>query len=199
MSHITRLLPFLSLLPAILLTLAGCAGGSGPAGQNPEMSEGRPLDLLRPGDSLTVEIQGVPDPSQNQRQIDDSGRISLPFIGSMEAAGLTPSALSEKIRHTYIEKDVYRQLDVSVAVNERYLYIGGEVERPGRVVWTPDLTLTKAIHAAGGFTLYAAERNVRVTRDRETYTYNVQRARELPAEDPVLNPGDAIHVPRSAF
>jgi polysaccharide export outer membrane protein len=40
-----------------------------------------------------------------------------------------------------------------VSVTERYIYVGGEVQRPGRIVWTPDLTLAKAIQAAGGFTL----------------------------------------------
>jgi polysaccharide export outer membrane protein len=90
-------------------------------------------------------------------------------------------------------------VDVSVAVTERYVYVGGEVVRPGRIIWTPDLTVAKAIQAAGGFTLYAKEGRVSLVRANTAYSINVPLAQKNPAEDPRLVPGDAIQVPKSAF
>ena len=88
---------------------------------------------------------------------------------------------------------------MSVVVTERYVYIGGEIQRPGRIVWSPDLTLAKAIQSAGGFTLYAKETKVLLTRDRKTYDFDVKLAQRNPDDDPLLFPGDSIQIARSAF
>ena len=50
-------------------------------------------------------------------------------------------------------------------MTERYVYVGGEVSRPGRVVWSPDLSLTKAIQTAGGFSIYAKKTGVFLNRE----------------------------------
>ena len=125
--------------------------------------------------------------------------ISLPFIGGLRAAGLTSSELSALIRKTYVDRDFYRTIDVSVSVTERFVYVGGEVQRPGRIEWAPDLTMTKAIQAAGGFTLYAKETAINVVRDQNAYTLNARLAQKSPSEDPKLLPGDSLQIDRSAF
>lgn len=86
-----------------------------------------------------------------------------------------------------------------MTVTERYVYVGGEVARPGRIVWTPDLTLTKAIQAAGGFTLYAKEAKVALIRENTAYEIDADLAQRKPEQDLRLVPGDSIQVPRSAF
>jgi polysaccharide biosynthesis/export protein VpsN len=154
---------------------------------------------LRSGDSLTIALQGVPDPSVNSVQVDDQGRISLPYIGPLLAAGMNTGELAQRIRETYIDKKFYNTVDVSVSVTERYVYVGGEVVRPGRIVWTPDLTVAKAIQAAGGFTLYAKESRVSLVRDQLPYDLDVKLAQRNPSQDPRLMPGDSIQVPRSPF
>lgn len=73
------------------------------------------------------------------------------------------------------------------------------MQRPGRIPWSPDLTLAKAVQSAGGFTLYAKETKVTLTRDRKAYDFDVRLAQRQPDEDPLLFPGDSIQVPRSAF
>ncbi|HEU5079352.1 MAG TPA: polysaccharide biosynthesis/export family protein [Opitutaceae bacterium] len=190
-----------ALLFALLIGVfaGGCSGVSNQNGSNPKIPEVVGAGGLRPGDSLIIAIQGVPDPTSNNVQIDEQGLITLPFVGAIHASGQTTAALSQRIRDTYIAKKIYTALDVSVTVTERYVYVGGEVVRPGRVVWTPDLTLTKAVQAAGGFTLYAKETRVSLVRDRAAYDINVPLAQQKPAEDPHLLPGDAIQVPKSAF
>lgn len=194
-----RLLSAILALVLAVVTLAGCASGGGMAGENPSPAAPKSAASLRPGDTLQVNLQGIPDPSSNDVQIDDEGTVSLPFIGRLKAAGLTPSQLAADIRQRYIAKQIYRNVDVSVYVTDRYVYVGGEVKAPGRVVWTPDLTLTKAVQSAGGFSLYAREGAVKLTREQKVYVIDVDLAREQPTEDPKLFPGDSILVERSPF
>ena len=93
-----RLLPCLVLITASLFW-AGCETTStGPTAQNPRLPEGASAAQLRPGDTLGISLQGIPDPSQHNVQIDDSGLITLPYIGGIEVVGLTTSQLSRGSR-----------------------------------------------------------------------------------------------------
>jgi polysaccharide biosynthesis/export protein VpsN len=169
------------------------------AGTNPRIPDAASTAQLRPGDSLSVALLGVPDASTNAVQIDEQGLISLPYIGAVPAAGLTTAELPQRIRQTYLDRKIYTAVDVAVTVTERYVYVGGEVTRPGRIIWTPDLTVVKAIQSAGGFTLYAKERKVNLVRDRVSYDIDVQLAQKTPFQDPRLMPGDSLQVARSPF
>jgi protein involved in polysaccharide export with SLBB domain len=183
---------------ALVLLTAGCTTEPVTA-VNPDIPVATSTAQLRPGDSLNIALQGVPDASNNAVQIDEQGLISLPFVGAVTAAGLSTNELSQRIRETYIKKNIYMAVDVSVSVTERYIYVGGEVQRPGRIIWTPDLTAAKAIQSAGGFTLYAKETAVNLVRDRAAYPIDVKLAQRNPAQDPRLIPGDSLQVPRSPF
>lgn len=185
-------------LVALLALTAGCNTG-GVMGSNPQIPVPASTAQLRAGDSLTIALQGVPDPSTNSVQIDDQGLISLPYIGTLSAAGVSTAELSQRIRETYVAKKIYTVVDVSVSVTERYVYVGGEVQRPGRIIWTPDLTVTKAIQAAGGFTLYAKETAVSLAREKDAYFIDVKLAQKNPAQDPHLMPSDSLQVSRSPF
>jgi polysaccharide biosynthesis/export protein VpsN len=183
---------------ALLGILAGCATAE-PTGRNPTIPSAASSSELRPGDSLTIAIIGVPDPTTNSVQIDDQGVISLPYIGAIKASGETTAGLTQRIREAYVTKKIYMSVDISVSVTERYVYVGGEVEKPGRIIWTPDLTAAKAIQAAGGFTLYAKEDRVGVVRNQILYVLDIKLAQTNPSQDPRLDPGDSIQVSRSAF
>jgi protein involved in polysaccharide export with SLBB domain len=190
--------PLLTSLFALLIGfVAGCATETSTA-TNPNVPIPSTAQL-RPGDSLTVVIQGVPDPSSNAVQIDDQGLISLPLIGPLTAGGVSTAELSQRIRETYLAKRIYMAVDVSVTVTERFVYVGGEVQRPGRIIWTPDLTVAKAIQSAGGFSLYAKETGVILVRDNNAYPIDVKIAQKNPTQDPPLVPGDSLQVPRSPF
>jgi polysaccharide biosynthesis/export protein VpsN len=183
---------------AVLCIVAGC-GTDAVTAANPQIPVSASTAQLRSGDSLNIALQGVPDASVNTVQIDEQGGISLPFVGQVKAAGLSTSELSQRIRETYIAKKIYTTVDVSVSVTERYIYVGGEVQRPGRIIWTPDLTVAKAIQSAGGFTLYAKETAVNLVREKNAYPIDVKLAQRNPAQDPRLVPGDSLQVSRSPF
>jgi polysaccharide biosynthesis/export protein VpsN len=189
----------LNCLAVVLLGLSASCGTTAVTPKNPEIPVTASTAQLRPGDSLNIALQGVPDPSTNTVQIDEQGLISLPFVGTLPVAGLTTADLSQRIRETYIAKKIYTSVNVSVSVTERYIYVGGEVQRPGRIIWTPDLTVAKAIQSAGGFTLYAKETAVSLVREKNAYPIDVKLAQKNPAQDPRLLPGDSLQVPRSPF
>jgi len=187
---------------AAMIALIGISAGCetvAPTGRNPVIPSVASASQLRPGDSLTVAIIGVPDPTTNNVQIDDQGFISLPFIGTVKASDETAAGLTQRIRQAYVTQKIYTSVDISVSVTERYVYVGGEVQKPGRIVWTPDLTASKAIQAAGGFTLYAKEEKVGVVRGQVLYELDIKLAQRNPSQDPRLEPGDSVQVSRSAF
>ncbi|MDX2187205.1 MAG: polysaccharide biosynthesis/export family protein [Opitutaceae bacterium] len=197
------LLRFISqaALMAACFVFAGCSTtpGSSPTVANQGIPEPTTFAKLRPGDSLVIALQGVPDPSNNTVQVDDRGFVTLPFIGAVEAGGQSVAELTERVRRTYLERRIYLSVDVSVTATERFVFVGGEVNKPGRILWTPDLTVTKAIQAAGGFTIYANEDRVSVIRDQMAYPFSVALAQSKPDQDARLAPGDGIQVSKSAF
>lgn len=200
MHHVARyrLFPVALICALVFALIAGCNTATSSRG-NPKLPEASSVANLRPGDTLVITLQGVPDPTANSVQVDEQGLVTLPYIGQVTAAGTTTAGLSQKIRETYVSKKIYTTVDVAVSVTERFVYVGGEVTRPGRIVWTPDLTLTKAVQAAGGFSLYAKETRINLVRDRIAYPVDAHLAQKSPMEDPRLMPGDSIQVPKSAF
>ena len=199
MAFVARFQIPLFILFASLFFASGCNGPRLTGNDNPKLPEAGSVANLRSGDSLVITLQGVPDPTANTLQIDEQGLVTLPYIGQIAAAGTTTAGLSQKIREAYVSKKIYTTVDVSVSVTERFVYVGGEVTRPGRIIWTPDLTVTKAVQAAGGFTLYAKEKRINLVRDRAAYDIDATLAQKSPMEDPRLMPGDSIQVPKSAF
>ena len=195
----SRRIRLCTLVITTLWFAAGCVSDRVSATPNLAIPVSASTAQLRPGDSLNVALQGVPDASTSTVQIDEQGTITLPFIGAIPAAGLSTAELSQRIRETYIAKKIYTTVDVSVSVTERYIYVGGEVQRPGRIIWTPDLTVAKAIQSAGGFTLYAKETAVSLIREKNAYPVDVKLAQRDPGQDPRLVPGDSLQVPRSPF
>lgn len=86
-----------------------------------------------PKDHLTIALKGVPDPSTTTVQIDDQGLIALSFIGPHPAAGVSVDDLHRDSRRLY-RKKIYTPVDVSVSATEPYVYVGGGVAKPGRII-----------------------------------------------------------------
>ena len=86
-----------------------------------------------------------------------------------------------------------------MSVTERFVYVSGKVAKPGRIIWTADLTVAKAVQTAGGFSLYAEKDKVTLVRDQTAYDLNAHPAQQNPAQDPRPMPSDSLQVPRSAF
>ena len=159
-------------------------------------------DLLRGGDTLIIRLTGVPTADQGifEVKIDESGKVSMPYIGSVTAANLTTVQLKKGIEDSYIREEIFTNPNVTVDLKEqRFVDVTGEVRMPQRVPYTKDLTALGAVAACGGFTDFANRRRVKLTQSGVTREFNAKDIQVDPSRDIRLLPNDKIHVDRSIF
>ena len=93
------------------------------------------------------------------------GRISLPLLNDVQAAGLTPGQLAAQITEGLKKFITNPQVTVIVTqINSQRVYILGEVVRPGAYPMLPGMTVLQALSSAGGFTMFANTKKVYVVR-----------------------------------
>jgi polysaccharide export outer membrane protein len=159
-------------------------------------------DLLRGGDTLIIRLTGVPTQDQGifEVKIDESGKISMPHIGSLIAANNTTVELKKLIESTYLKEEIFTNPNVTVDLKEqRFVDVTGEVRMPQRVPYTKDLTALGAVAACGGFTDFANRRRVRLTQGGQTQEFNAKEIQADQGRDIRLKPNDKIQVDRSIF
>jgi protein involved in polysaccharide export with SLBB domain len=155
---------------------------------------------LRRGDPLIIIFTGVPDaPPKHDERIKDDGKITLPLIGSVDAADKTIGELQDAIRDRYVP-NYYTRLNVIVNCEARFIHVLGEVKNPNRHQYLGEMTLLKAIAAAGDFTDFANRKNVQVIRSNgQKIKINCIKAQTDPKLDIPIYPDDRIFVPRRLF
>ena len=93
------------------------------------------------------------------------GKISLPLLNDVQAAGLTPDQLAAKVTEDLKKYVTNPQVTVIVtAINSQRVYILGEVTRPGAFPLLPGMTVLQALSSAGGFTQFAKVKSIFVRR-----------------------------------
>ncbi|NUN93317.1 MAG: polysaccharide biosynthesis/export family protein [Verrucomicrobiae bacterium] len=198
----------LSILGVGLLVafLCGCASTKEPAPtrRNPDLLKpgGGGVDseaAIRQGDSISVRITGIVPEINQVEEVNEFGTITLPYIKEVKAEGLTPGVLAKKIERAYMDGGYFKKLSVSIIPGPRDLYVRGEVRIPGRVPWTPGLTVVKAISLAGGFSDYADKTNVEVRRRDNIIKVNYKDAEKDPLQDIEVYPRDDVKVGRTLF
>lgn len=153
---------------------------------------------LKAGDNVQVFLRGIPNADAIQDIVDEEGMVSLPFINDVYAVGLTTSELEKKIRQTYLDQDIYRNITVNVVVPTRFYYVQGEIRGPGKFQIVTATRVSQAIAGAGGYTEFASGRVV-IKRNGVTYK-TIRNARKLdrtPQDDILLEPDDVVEVLRS--
>lgn len=197
------LLKVVLALPLLALLLAGCATPdySGPmTAPNPDDTNSVPAARLHVGDTVVISFDGLPDPIPSQEKtINEDGTITLADIGSVMAAGQTTGELEAAIYVRYVPK-YYKHLTVTVKAGDRVFYVNGEVNNKGRQVYVGQITVTKAITSASGYTEFANHKNVLLIRaNGQRYKIDCDRITQGEAPDPPVYPGDQIIVNRRLF
>ena len=130
------------------------------------------------------------------------GKISLPLINDIQAAGLTPTQLSMVITERLRKFLADPQVTVIVrAINSRRIYLVGEVARAGAFPMLPNMTIMQALASAGGFTQFANLKGIYVLRNENgrqikiPFNYKEAIKGSRPEENVLLKPGDTIVVP----
>jgi protein involved in polysaccharide export with SLBB domain len=181
------------MLLCLCVLLSACGGGVEPASQAQIAAlktAATAAPPLQPGEKLHVLVYDEPSLTSDY-VIDPSGYLSMPVIGSLKVAGLTPKQLQDQIV-TALQAAHMRAPNVTVEVTEfRPFYILGEVDKPGAYPYIGGLNIMSAIAIAGGQTYRADQSHVMIQHVGETTMHSY----DLDWPIPIL-PGDIIQVPR---
>jgi polysaccharide export outer membrane protein len=154
---------------------------------------------LGAGDKLRIEIYKDPQLSQSV-QVRPDGKITLPLLGDLEAAGLTPLELRDAVSRQL--KEYINNPSVTVIVVEAtaaQAFVAGEVNHPGVVTMQGGaLSVVQALALAGGLKDFADSKNIRILRKSmtgvQTIPFNYKDA--IRGAAPVyLRAGDTVVVP----
>jgi protein involved in polysaccharide export with SLBB domain len=192
-------LQLLLALFALTLGVAGCkTQDTTGLMEGPSASDPAQLPRLRVGDTVTITFSGLDESLLAQEKpIKDDGTITLPDIGSVQAAGKTAGELEDAIHELYVPK-IYKHLNVTVKITSNQVYfVRGEVKNPNQVMYNGPTTVTKAIASSGDFTDFADRKRVWLIRSSgKRFKLNAVKILNGEAPDPPIYPGDQIVVDR---
>ena len=151
-------------------------------------------------DTLRISVWKEPDLSETL-PVRPDGKISMPLLNDIPAAGLTPLQLKDSITEK-LKKFVSdpRVTVVVTQMNSQRIYVTGEVAHSGAMNLTPDMTVLQAL-ASAGFTQFANTKGIYVLRSQngtqKKYPVNYKKLVKGEANDQniLLKPGDTIVVP----
>lgn len=188
--------------------LAGCMTSYPDAPQKSSMEEDKSEYLIGPGDNLQVFVWRNPDLTTSV-PVRPDGRISVPLIENVVAAGKTPSQLGEEIEG--ILKEYLQEPKVTIIVTgfvgpfAEQIRIVGEATSAKAISYRKDMTILDAMIQAGGLTEFAAGNRAVIVRkvDGQESIYRVRLNDLLRGGDVSANvelvPGDVIIIPETRF
>ena len=153
-------------------------------------------------DLLAINVWKEPEVSRSL-PVRSDGRISLPLVGEVQAAGRTPAQLEKEIAEKL--KDYISEPEVTVMVqqiNSQKYNILGQVARPGSFPLTLSTTVLDAIAASGGFRDFAKQKGIYILRQnpdggesRIPFNYKEVIKGKNPDQNIKLEPNDTVVVP----
>jgi polysaccharide export outer membrane protein len=188
----------LALLAALL---AGCQTVEYPP-TSERITPSTPV-RLSPGDVIKVTFSDSSDLNQTQK-IKIDGKVNLPLIGEVKAAGKTLIGFQRQIADRYSSQLEDEEILVTLEVNGASVIVSGFVGRPGKLTFDRPTTVFQAIMEAGGATAYGNLNKVRLIRTVDGKQYvgllNMKPAlKGRVTEGTYIKDGDVIYVPQRLF
>ena len=157
--------------------------------------------VIGPEDVLSIVFWRDKDMSTDV-SVRPDGKISLPLLNDVQAAGLTPIQLRDRL--VDVSKQFFEDPSVSVVVknmNSRKVFITGQVSKPGPYALVSPTTVLQLISIAGGLQEYADSKKILIIRNENgrpmSYPFNykdVVSGKNL-RQNILLKPGDTVIVP----
>jgi polysaccharide export outer membrane protein len=190
----TASLSMLLVLQLLLLCLSGAAVAQQVTGEMtpPPGTSDLPYELDY-GDRIKINVFNQPELS-GEYTLDGDGRFSMPLIGTVEAAGLTPAELEQLLVERYKPDYLVNPRIFIQVLNYRPYYLIGEVRGTGAFPYRAGMTYMQAIAIAGGFTYRAKQDHVWVIRADDPEQNEIKLSVEERVE-----PGDIIRVAERLF
>jgi polysaccharide export outer membrane protein len=199
---------FVVLALVAVLGVAGCAAPS-PTTSPAEARPTAPDYVIGPGDSLSVFVYRAPELSADL-PVRPDGRLSLPLVPDIEAAGRTPTQLARQIEERL--KEYVREPNVTVMVRSfvgptnRQIRVIGEAAAPKALAYREGLSVLDVLIEVGGLTRYAAGNRAEIVRRDAAGTPRHIRVRLSDllrdgdiSQDVQMQPGDTLIIPQGWF
>lgn len=158
--------------------------------------------VIGPNDTLAISVWKEQELSLPQVDVRLDGKISVPLLDDVQAAGLTPTQLKDAITQRLKEYVSAPQVTVIVTkVGSKMVSVLGEVQRQGPMPLQPAMRVSDALAFAGGFSPFAGKSRVKIIRGQGsppaefTFDYNAYVDGSDVAQDILLLPGDKVIVP----
>jgi len=154
--------------------------------------------VMRNGDVFELRLSGMPAEAATefmlQYTVADDGRVKIPYIGEMQAGGISTTELARSIERKLVAAKIFTNPTavISLQAQSRFVTIGGEVRAPGVVPWTPDLTVSSALKRVGGLGEWGKDTKIKITREGKSWMVNLRKKDKDPNQNPKLLPGDEV-------
>jgi protein involved in polysaccharide export with SLBB domain len=163
-----------------------------PIAYQPDANQGAGY-RLGPGDKIRLTVFGETDLS-GEYQVDGSGMVRLPLIGTLQASGATAPALEQNVAAA-LEAGYIKSPRVNVEITlYRPFYIIGAVNRPGQYPYVDHMSALNAVALAGGFTDQAIQSKLYVRHEGSATEQAIETSQLSHIE-----PGDVVRVKVSPF
>jgi polysaccharide export outer membrane protein len=200
------------LFPVIAALLLACGATAPLAGQpaSPPQAaahngntgaETPPGYVIGPDDVLAIVFWSEKDMT-TEVSVRPDGRITLPLLNELQAAGLTPEQLRQAVTEAATKYLTEPTVSVVVKqVNSRKVFITGQVTKPGVYPLTSPTTVVQLLTMAGGILEYADDENITVLRTENgkpisfRFNYDEVKKRRNLQQNIELKPGDTVVVP----
>jgi protein involved in polysaccharide export with SLBB domain len=155
--------------------------------------------VLAPEDVLKISFTGAPELNQTQK-IPADGKLSMPLIGDVYAAGKTLGQLQSELTRLYQPQLQNSEVVVSLESRALPVVVSGAVQKPGKIVFERPATILEAIMEAGGFTPEADLKKVSLIRNvngyQRTEMFDLRPVlRGVPTRATYVSGGDVIFIP----
>jgi polysaccharide export outer membrane protein len=165
------------------------------------VASGAPPDYtIGADDTLHVTVWKEPEMSATL-PVRPDGKISLPLLDDVQAAGMTPMQLAASIKEKLKKYIADPRVTVVVtAMNSQRIFLAGEVAHPGAMALLPNMTMLQALSSAG-FTQFANVKRIYLLRTQNgqqtktPFDYKDVVKGNHPEQNILLKPGDTIVVP----
>ncbi len=156
---------------------------------------------IGPQDEIRVDVWKEPEITRTV-PVRPDGKISLPLLNDVQAAGLTAMQLAGTIHDGLSKYITNPQVTVTIlGINSKRIFINGEVGHVGAQPLLPNMTVLQALSNAGGLNQFARPTKIYILRmegGKQTkipFNYKQVIKGDHPEQDILLQPGDTIVVP----
>jgi len=202
LQSLSKVAGLISILTLLVFAGAGCQTDTNTTTFSGQAEVPRHV-ILASGDVVKLTFSAAPELNQSQKVRAD-GKLSLPLIGEVDAAGKTVGQLQGELVELYKPQLKTPEVTVSLEASLTTVVVSGAVSKPGKIAFERPTTVFQAIMEAGGPSEFGTLKHVRLIRTvngvQKSQVMNVHETLIGQGTKPFyVRDGDVIYVPQTTF